>query len=86
VEGICGIALFNIPFSIKQWKNNTLLKPRPEDLFFLFIIGYFIACIGLLGLAAYAASSECARIISEVLGASAGNIVGMLSKDFMNLC
>ncbi len=49
-------------------------------------LAIFIACIGLLGLAAYATQQRTREIsIRKVLGASGGNIVTMLSKDFMKL-
>jgi len=42
--------------------------------------------IGLLGLAAYATQQRIREIsIRKVLGASAGSIIGMLSKDFLKL-
>ena len=50
------------------------------------VLAIFIACIGLLGLAAYATQQRIREIsIRKVLGASSGNIVGMLSKDFFKL-
>ncbi len=50
------------------------------------VLAIFIACIGLLGLAAYATQQRIREIsIRKVLGASAGNIVRMLSKDFLKL-
>ena len=50
------------------------------------VLAIFIACIGLLGLAAYATQQRIREIsIRKVLGASAGNIIGMLSKDFLRL-
>ena len=53
--------------------------------FFSFIT-IFIACIGLLGLAAYTTRQRVHEIgIRKVLGASVGNIVSMLSKDFVKL-
>lgn len=53
--------------------------------FFSFIT-IFIACIGLLGLAAYTTRQRIHEIgVRKVLGASVGNIVGMLSKDFIKL-
>jgi putative ABC transport system permease protein len=49
-------------------------------------LAIFIACIGLLGLAAYATQQRTREIgIRKVLGASAGNIVRMLSVDFLQL-
>jgi putative ABC transport system permease protein len=45
-----------------------------------------IACLGLFGLAAYAAEQRAKEIgIRKVLGASISNIAGMLSKDFIKL-
>lgn len=45
-----------------------------------------IACLGLFGLAAYAAEQRAKEIgIRKVLGASVNNIVTMLSKDFIKL-
>ena len=45
-----------------------------------------IACLGLLGLATYAAEQRIKEIgIRKVLGASVTSIVSMLSKDFLKL-
>jgi len=45
-----------------------------------------IACLGLFGLATYAAEQRTKEIgIRKVLGATVSNIVGMLSKDFLKL-
>ncbi len=49
-------------------------------------LAIIIACLGLFGLAAYAAEQRMKEIgIRKVLGASAANIAGMLSKDFIKL-
>ncbi|MBV9987701.1 MAG: ABC transporter permease [Chitinophagaceae bacterium] len=49
-------------------------------------LAIFIACMGLLGLAAYTTQQRTREIsIRKVLGASASNIVVMLSKDFLKL-
>ena len=49
-------------------------------------ISIFLACLGLLGLAALAAVNRTKEIgIRKVLGASIPNIIGLLSKDFLKL-
>ncbi|HWD89137.1 MAG TPA: ABC transporter permease [Mucilaginibacter sp.] len=49
-------------------------------------LAVIIACLGLFGLAAYAAEQRSKEIgIRKVLGASVSNIAGMLSKDFIKL-
>ncbi len=52
----------------------------------LVILGIFIACLGLLGLATFAAQQRIKEIgIRKVLGASVAGIAGLLSKDFLKL-
>jgi putative ABC transport system permease protein len=49
-------------------------------------LAIFIACFGLLGLAAYATQQRLREIsIRKVLGAGGGTIVWMLSRDFLRL-
>ncbi|MBS1521781.1 MAG: ABC transporter permease [Bacteroidetes bacterium] len=49
-------------------------------------ISIFLACLGLLGLATLAAVNRTKEIgIRKVLGASVGNVVVLLSKDFIRL-
>jgi putative ABC transport system permease protein len=49
-------------------------------------LAVIIACLGLFGLAAYAAEQRTKEIgIRKVLGANISTIVGMLSKDFIKL-
>ncbi|HXB33419.1 MAG TPA: ABC transporter permease [Puia sp.] len=49
-------------------------------------LAIFIACIGLLGLVAYATQQRLREIsIRKVLGAGAGTIAWMLSRDFLRL-
>jgi hypothetical protein len=49
-------------------------------------IAIFIACLGLFGLAAFAAEQRTKEIgVRKVLGASAAQLVNLLSKDFVKL-
>lgn len=50
------------------------------------LLAIFIACLGLFGLAAYAAEQRTREIgIRKVLGASVSGIVSLLSRDFLRL-
>jgi hypothetical protein len=52
----------------------------------LVILGIFIACLGLLGLATYAAQQRVKEIgIRKTLGASVTSVVLLLSRDFIRL-
>jgi len=58
---------------------------RLEQIFIIFaFIAIFIACLGLLGLAAFAANQRTKEIgIRKVVGASVSSIVFLLSKEFV---
>ena len=52
----------------------------------LVVLGIIIACLGLFGLATFAAQQRIKEIgIRKVLGASVSNLIGLLSKDFLML-
>lgn len=58
-----------------------------EKIYSLFaVLGVFIACIGLWGLASFASVQRIKEIgIRKVLGASSNTIVGLLSRDFFKV-
>ena len=62
-------------------------EQRTGKLFITFaVFAIFIACLGLFGLVTYAAEQRVKEIgIRKVLGASVGEIVTMISKDFVKL-
>jgi putative ABC transport system permease protein len=62
-------------------------EERQGDIFMIFsIVAIFIACLGLLGLSAFIISQRVKEIgVRKVLGASVGQIVGMISNDFLRL-
>ncbi len=62
-------------------------EKRAQHIFGIFaLLAVFIACIGLLGLAAYMTQQRTKEIgIRKVLGASVAGITGLLAKDFLKL-
>jgi putative ABC transport system permease protein len=67
----------------QQYRNDI----RFARLFSVFAgLAIFIACLGLFGLAAFTSQQRKKEIgIRKVLGASVGNVVGLLSRDFLQL-
>ena len=78
---------FHYSFLDKTVEQQYLAEQTTQKIFTFFSsLAIFIACIGLLGLAAYATQQRTREIgIRKVLGASAGSIVRMLSVDFLKL-
>jgi putative ABC transport system permease protein len=65
---------------IKQKKDKKHCLPL------LLSLPFFIACLGLFGLSAFAISQRVKEIgIRKVLGANVSTIVTLLSKDFLKL-
>lgn len=78
---------FNYYFLDKALENQYKAEQTTQKIFTIFSgLAIFIACIGLLGLAAYATQQRTREIsIRKVLGASESSIITMLSKDFVKL-
>ena len=78
---------YSYTFMDENFERIYQSEKRQGTIFTVFaFIAIFIACLGLLGLSAFAISQRLKEIgIRKVLGASVGNIVGLLSKDFLKL-
>jgi putative ABC transport system permease protein len=79
--------LFEYHFLDKQWELFYREDQVRETIFLIVaILTIVIACLGLFGLATYAAEQRIKEIgIRKVLGASVSSIITMLSKDFIKL-
>jgi len=78
---------FSYAFMDEDFDKLYRTEQRTGTIFVIFTsLAILIACLGLFGLAAYAAEQRTKEIgIRKVLGASMSVIVGMLSKDFIKL-
>jgi putative ABC transport system permease protein len=78
---------FEYSFMDDDFDSSYRAEQRMGTIFIIFTsLTIVIACLGLFGLAAYAAEQRTKEIgIRKVLGANVGAIVGMLSKDFIKL-
>ncbi|RYU92429.1 FtsX-like permease family protein [Mucilaginibacter terrigena] len=74
-------------FMDEDFERSYRTEQRMGGIFVAFTtMAIVIACLGLFGLAAYAAEQRTKEIgIRKVLGANVSIIVGMLSKDFIKL-
>ncbi|MES2110994.1 MAG: ABC transporter permease [Bacteroidota bacterium] len=79
--------VFNYSFMDKDFDAIYRSEQRMGTISIAFTsLAIIIACLGLFGLAAYAAEQRTKEIgIRKVLGANVSVIVGMLSKDFIKL-
>jgi putative ABC transport system permease protein len=77
----------NYSFMDQDFDATYRTEQRTGKIFIVFTtLAIVIACLGLFGLAAYAAEQRTKEIgIRKVLGASVSVIAGMLSKDFIKL-
>ena len=80
-------ALFDYEFVDEAYNNLYKTETRSSHLFSLFAgLAVLISCLGIFGLAAYAAERRTKEIgIRKVLGASVASLIGLLSKDFIKL-
>jgi putative ABC transport system permease protein len=78
---------FDYSFMDEEFDASYRSEQRIGTIFIAFTtMAIIIACLGLFGLAAYAAEQRTKEIgIRKVLGANVSIIVGMLSKDFIKL-
>jgi putative ABC transport system permease protein len=78
---------FNYSFMDEEFNNLYRTEQRMGVIAITFSgLAILIACLGLFGLAAYAAEQRTKEIgIRKVLGATVSNITAMLSKDFLRL-
>jgi len=80
-------ALFDYGFVSEQIKAQYLAEERFSKIFLYFsILSMLIACLGLYGLISYTVFQRTKEIgIRKVLGATANNIVAIISGDFLKL-
>jgi putative ABC transport system permease protein len=78
---------FDYSFIDQNFARQYAGEQKQETIFMLFaMLALFIACLGLFGLAAFTAVQRTKEIgVRKTLGASTGNIVKLLSKDFLQL-
>ncbi|GAB2790297.1 ABC transporter permease [Rhabdobacter roseus] len=78
---------FEYTFLNEDFQKNYQAEARTSRIVSYFtIISILISCLGLFGLAAFAAQQRTKEIgVRKVLGASVGSIVALLSQDFLKL-
>jgi putative ABC transport system permease protein len=78
---------FNYSFLDNTWENKYRNEKRAGTLFKIFsLLAIFIACMGLLGLAAFMAEQRKKEIgVRKVFGASIANVIQLLIKEIVVL-
>lgn len=78
---------FKYQFLDQNLKAQYEAEQRAREVFSIFAaLAILIACVGLFGLAAYTSNLRTREIgIRKVMGASAGSVIILLSKDFTKL-
>ena len=91
LEGLCKrlnpAFPFDYKFSDAEYENLYKSEAVTGRLSVIFaVLAIFISCLGLLGLSMFTAQQRTREIgIRKVLGASAGSLFGLLSKNFLAL-
>ncbi|MEQ9442101.1 MAG: ABC transporter permease [Cyclobacteriaceae bacterium] len=80
-------APFEYTFLDEEFDRKFRTEQHLSRVFLVFaVLAIVVACLGLLGLAAYAAEQRIKEIgVRKTMGASTGNLVWLLSKDFAKL-
>ncbi|MBO6577070.1 MAG: ABC transporter permease [Rhodothermales bacterium] len=78
---------FDATFLDQEIQNMYLRESRLSSIVGVFtLLGIVIACLGLIGLATFAAEQRTKEIgVRKVLGASVPGLVGLLAKEFVRL-
>ncbi|MCB0578807.1 MAG: ABC transporter permease, partial [Phaeodactylibacter sp.] len=78
---------FQYAFLDRDWAELYDKEMAAREVFGLFsLLAIFIACLGLLALAAFTVEQRTKEIgIRKILGASVAGILGLLSRDFLRL-
>ena len=78
---------FTYEFLDQVYDNLYKAEQKQRTILGIFAgVAIFVACLGLFGLAAFTAEQRTKEVsVRKVLGASVGNVVLLLSKDFVKL-
>ena len=78
---------FQMWFTDEMVQNSYRVELKFQQVFgFFACMAVFVACLGLLGLAAFTAEQRTKEIgVRKVLGASVGQVIGLLSAEFLRL-
>ena len=78
---------FSYSFLDEDFRKSYVTEQKTGVILSIFAgLTIFVACLGLFGLATFTADQRTKEIgVRKVLGASVGQIVGLLSKDFLKL-
>ncbi len=86
-KSLASDAPFQYTFLNQQFEDLYQSEQKMSQIFTVFTsMAIFIACLGLLGLAAYTAEQRTKEIgIRKAMGATVPNVVNMLNKEFIKL-